>query len=335
MLKFAKADKESRAEVFVNAGTELDINPAIVEKDFWVCYVLDYLFHRSKWKNAFVFKGGTSLSKAYKAIERFSEDVDLIMDWRLIDYTDDQAWEERSKTQQDKYGKQMVKDAANFLKDVFRPELQEGLRSELGESISVEMDEGDKDGCTVNVYYEHAFQDSYLRPEIRLEIGPLAEWTPSHERIIESFVAEIYPIAFDTTHTAVTTVDAERTFWEKALILHKTAYSCEEKGIPLRYARHYYDLYCLDKAGLKDSAFEQIDLLERDVIFKSKFYYAKNARYDMAKPGTILLVPRSDEAIEILADDYENMRLMIYGEAPEFNEIIDRLREIESEINAM
>ena len=91
----------------------------------------------------------------------------------------------------------------------------------------------------------------------------------------------------------------------------------------------------LDKAGLKDSAFEQIDLLERDVIFKSKFYYAKNARYDMAKPGTILLVPRSDEAIEILADDYENMRLMIYGEAPEFNEIIDRLREIESEINAM
>ena len=79
------------------------MRPEVIEKDFWVCYMLDHLFHDSGYKDAFVFKGGTSLSKSYHVIERFSEDIDLILDWRQIIKDDSDPWEERSKTKQDIY----------------------------------------------------------------------------------------------------------------------------------------------------------------------------------------------------------------------------------------
>ena len=85
MITIAKSSDTDREVLFGNAADRAGIiNPAIVEKDFWVCLTLDYLFHRSPWPQSFIFKGGTSLSKAYHVIERFSEDIDLIMDWRLL-----------------------------------------------------------------------------------------------------------------------------------------------------------------------------------------------------------------------------------------------------------
>ena len=252
----------------------------------------------------------------------------------MIDYSDEDAWEERSRTKQDKFGKQMVKDASVFLSGQFINELRNGLSEELGREIQIEMDPEDKDQCTVNVYYDHIFDDSYLRPEIRLEIGPLAEWTPSHDQLITPFAAEIYPQVFEKAGTHIRTVDAERTFWEKTLILHKTAYSCEEKGIPTRYARHYYDLYCLGKAGIKDRAFQNIALLDRDILFKQKFYYARNARYDLAKPGTFMLVPRDSASCDQLSKDYDEMKDMIYGEIPEFETILEWLLSLEKEMNS-
>ena len=335
MINIAKAEREIREDLFLNTGYKNNMNPAIVEKDFWVCYMLDFLFHRFRWKDAFVFKGGTSLSKAYKAIERFSEDMDLILDWRLIDYSDEDAWAERSKTKQDKYDKNMIRDASDFLSGQFIEELRNELSQELEKEVHIEMDPNDKDQCTVNFYYDHIFDDTYLRPEIRLEIGPLAEWTPSHECAINSFAAEVYPQVFDKPETQIRTVDVERTFWEKVLILHKTAFSCEEKGIPARYARHYYDVYCLVKAGVKERAFQDTSLLERDVAFKQKFYYMKNARYDLAKPGSFMLVPRDSKSISILSSDYDHMKGMIYGDIPEFDTILSRIQTLENELNEL
>lgn len=335
MLEIARLDKAAREDLFVNTGHKTGMNPAIIEKDFWVCFILDHLFHRSQWKDAFVFKGGTSLSKAFHVIERFSEDIDLIMDWRLIDCSDELAWQERSRNKQDQFGKELVKAASGFLSGTFIQSLGDGLEKELGYKITVAMDEYDEDQCTVNIYYDHAFSDSYLRPEIRLEIGPLAEWTPSHERVIRPFAAEAYPNAFTTGSTQIRTVDAERTFWEKVLILHKTAYSCKEKGVPHRYARHYYDLYCMYNSDIKDGAFARRELLEQDAMFKQKFYYAKSARYDVAKPGSIKLVPEDSESISRLSEDYKNMKDMIYGTAPDFEAILATIQTLQDEINSM
>ena len=95
MRAIAKINESDRRDLFINTATKKGLTEAIIEKDYWVCFMLDYLFHRSKWKNNIAFKGGTSLSKSYNLIKRFSEDIDLILDWRVIGYTKDEPWQSR------------------------------------------------------------------------------------------------------------------------------------------------------------------------------------------------------------------------------------------------
>ena len=97
MRNIARLSDEERYELFRNTADKMKLHDAIVEKDFWVCFTLDYLFHRSPWKNFITFKGGTSLSKAFNLISRFSEDIDLILDWQILGYGKNEPWEERSK----------------------------------------------------------------------------------------------------------------------------------------------------------------------------------------------------------------------------------------------
>lgn len=334
MLRIVKEAPEDKKVLFANTAAKIGMPPAVIEKDFWVCYLMDYLFNRSPWQNSLVFKGGTSLSKAYHVISRFSEDVDLIMDWRLVSSSDEEAWKDRSKTQQDKYNKNIIRSASDFLARELAPRLQTDISGETGMDVRVIMDPDDADQCTVNVYYPHVFNTEYLRQEIRLEIGPIAEWLPSHPEIIKSFAAEQYPQIFQNPFAEVLTMDAERTFWEKITILHKTAASYETKGVPMRYARHYYDVYCMSRTDVKTKAFERKELLAEDVRFKKKFYYVKNASYETAKIGSIRLIP-CEAAIRDLKSDYEHMKVMIYGNVPEFDEIIIRLAELEGEINKL
>ena len=103
MKKIALLEKEDRIVLFTQSAAKMKMHPSIVEKDFWVCFLLDHLFHDCKYKDMFVFKGGTSLSKSYHVIERFSEDIDLILDWRKIINDESNSWEDRTKTKQDKY----------------------------------------------------------------------------------------------------------------------------------------------------------------------------------------------------------------------------------------
>ena len=335
MISIAKSSETEREVLFGNAADRAGIsNPSIVEKDFWVCFTLDYLFHKSPWPRSFIFKGGTSLSKAYHIIERFSEDIDLIMDWRLLGYGIREPWEERSKTQQDKFNKKAVADASEFLTRTFAPRMEADMCDLIGQDIAVRMDPDDKEQCTVNFFYPHVFNTSYVRQEIRLEIGPLAEWVPSHDVVIRSITAEQFPATFKHSDTLVPTVDVERTFWEKITILHKTAASYSQKGIPSRYARHYYDLYKMSCSDVRENAFARKGLLEQDVKFKLKFYYAKNASYDTAHIGTIKLVP-DEAAIKDLSVDYEHMKDMIYGDKPSFDEIMNSIAELEKEINKL
>ena len=93
MRNVARLPESDRRELFRNTADKMGLNDAIVEKDFWVCFTLDYLFHRCPWKETITFKGGTSLSKAFNLISRFSEDIDLILDWRVLGYGKDEPWE--------------------------------------------------------------------------------------------------------------------------------------------------------------------------------------------------------------------------------------------------
>ena len=332
MKKVAKLPIKDRTELFQTTAISMGMQPNVIEKDFWVCFTLDHLFHDCKYKDAFVFKGGTSLSKSYHVIKRFSEDIDLILDWRKIINEEINPWEERSKTKQDMFNKQINAEAAKFYREELVPQLNVEMQEKLGDGKCLSVDMEDK--MVVNFYYPQIFEAEYLRSCVRLEIGPLAEWMPSHETTVTPFAAEKYPDVFLQKNTSVLTIDVERTFWEKLTILHKIANFPEGKTLPARYARHLYDVYNLGNSWVKESAFGRKELLERDVAFKQKFYYAKGAHYETATLSSIKLLPR-ESVLRALQEDYQAMRNMIYGSIPEFEKILAFLEKLQEEIHGL
>ncbi len=330
MRRIANLTNEDRSELFRNTANRLGLHDAIVEKDFWVCYTLDHLFHRSAWKNAITFKGGTSLSKAYGLISRFSEDIDLILDWRVLGYDFLEPWATRSNTKQDAFNKEANSRAEHFLAETFVPDICEGLSAELGQAANIYID--NQDPQTVIFAYPHLFHNAATLPIIRLEIGALAAWTPAIVATITSYAAEQYPDVFSMPSTKVLTVSPERTFWEKATILHHEANRPAHLPMPSRYSRHYYDLYRMSLTTVKDSSLADFDLLRKVVQFKMKFYPRSWANYPEAAPGTLKLVP-PECRIEALKADYTSMQDMLYGEIPSFEAILHGLAILEEEIN--
>ena len=131
MKTFAKQSNRDLSDVFNETALIMHLQPNVIEKDFWVCFLIDHIFNDCKYKDAFVFKGGTSLSKVYHVIERFSEDVDLILDWRKIIDDEINPWQERSRSKQDKFNKQINAEAAKFYKDILVPQLNFELQQKL------------------------------------------------------------------------------------------------------------------------------------------------------------------------------------------------------------
>lgn len=168
-------------------------------------------------------------------------------------------------------------------------------------------------------------------PEIRLEIGALAAWTPSGNKMIRPYAADYYPDVFKRAETAIRTVQARRTFWEKATILHREAHRTGGRP-PERYSRHYYDLYMLSQTPIKEEALEDLELLRTVVRFNERFYRSSWARYEDATPEKLRLVP-SDATTATLASDYRNMQEMLFGLKPSFDEIMQGLQTLESEIH--
>lgn len=330
MRNIAKIKENDRKALFHNTAAKMGITDAIIEKDFWVCYMLDYLFHRCAWKDNIAFKGGTSLSKAYGLIERFSEDIDLILDWRVLGYGINEPWEKRSNTKQDIFNKEANTRAEEFLRDTFLPSVISDLTAELGENIKCFIDEDDPQ--TVKIAYPNSFADMSILQEIRLEIGALAAWTPVKIAGITPYAAQEYDRLFKQPSTDILTVLPERTFWEKVTILHREAFREEDRPFPSRYSRHYYDLYRMMQTEVKDNALADNDLLTRVVEFKDKFYRCPWARYDLAKRGSMRLMP-PDYNLDKLRDDYEHMQNMLFGEKPSFEKIMDGIAKLEAEIN--
>lgn len=329
MREFATLPHEDRSDVFMVVAQEKGMHPAIVEKDFWVCWALDYLFGKSAFKDSFAFKGGTSLSKGFDLIERFSEDIDLIFDWRLLGYEIEEPWEKRSNTKQDAFVRQINEDAGVFLRDCLMPEMLAYLEEQRVTNASLRIDDGDSQ--TLRFFYPQSFSDDSILQEIRLETGALAAWTPTTVAHISPYIAEAFPEAFTRPDTSVLTVVPERTFWEKVTILHKEAFRTNGR-FPSRYSRHYYDLYKLAHSNVKDKALGDPGLLKSVVDFKMAFWRSNAARYDLCAPGTMRLMP-PDGSMPLVKQDYASMRNMIFGTAPDFDELMSGISRLQSEIN--
>ena len=332
MYNLVKQPEEQLRILFRNTAQKAGIHEAIIEKDFWVCLMLDYLFNRCPWKNAFTFKGGTSLSKCYGLIKRFSEDIDIILDWRVLGYRMNEPWEQRSNTKQDTFNKEANRRAEIFLLDELLPVLQEDMGEILGKEAQFYI--LPEDPQTICFQYPKIFEDSSTLQVIRLEIGALAAWTPSVSKSVTPYVAEFYPKIFSKPKTNILTASAERTFWEKATILHHEANRPENLPMPGRYSRHYYDLCCIADSGIKESAYKNLDLLKRVTEFKMKFYPRKWAHYELAIPGTLKLLP-PEYRMEELHKDYTSMKNMMFGDYPDFAALMRKIGRLEKEINSL
>ena len=288
--------------------------------------MLSRVFANAELARILKFKGGTSLSKVFALIGRFSEDIDLILDWREVVQDDPEA--ARSKSQQMKFNEATNAKAISYINAVLLPQ----VRQCVGDLCTCSIDTVNPHA--INIRYPAPFGDAYLRPEILLEIGPLASWLPSDVFAIQPYAAQHFAHVFEKPSCDVPAILAERTFWEKATILHQEAHRAVDKPMPTRYSRHYYDLARLALADVKVNALTDLAMLALVVAFKQRFYPSAWAQYELAKPPTLRLIP-PEARINELAKDYQAMQNMIFDKPLSFDEVMHTLTSLENEINAL
>lgn len=330
MRKFLHNDKKNIEAAILNTSRKKNLPPALVEKDLYVCFILDYLFNRFEYKEYLEFKGGTSLSKGYNLISRFSEDIDVVLRSDILNINLDDIIKLESKNQKMKQAEELNSLALQFYSEKLIPILKHGLASEVDIDFDVNLNEKE---LAIYIQYPSSFQNEYVNDSVKLEIGPLAAWTPCETKEISSFVAQEYPQLFDKISFPVLITKPIRTFWEKAVIMHQEAHR-EDGQVPLRYFRHYYDLYKMYSSFVKNEAFEDFELLNEVRNFTMTFYYRSWAKFEDAIPGSFMLYPNQN-SLPKLKHDYEEMKQMIFGDSPSFEEVLDVIKKLEDEINGV
>ena len=161
MKELLKLDQDRRRLIFETTAREMKVTPIVIEKDFWVCVVLNYLLNKSQYKDYLIFKGGTSLSKCYNVIERFSEDVDIVLKWDILGYSDEMVYEDRSKNQNNLFEIAMNEKGSNFIQNEIKNDLLNNLSKNI-EGMYIRSDENDP--MVLYVEYTHDNNDFYINP---------------------------------------------------------------------------------------------------------------------------------------------------------------------------
>ncbi len=328
-----------RAELFSATAQKLGFsNEAIAEKDFWVCWTLGQLFQGIPGiGDHLVFKGGTSLSKVYRAINRFSEDVDITVGRELLGFDSDEHDPEKAanKSQAKKKIEELAAACGHWIAGDFKTQLESRTRNAIGSGAwKYSVDETDE--LTLIFQYPSVLPtpigDSYISRVVRIECGAKADLWPVTKATITPYVAEAYSRITDAS-VSVRALAIERTFWEKATILHAEAHRPKEKLFTKNYSRHYADTVALaDHEGGK-RALQDSGLRARVVAFKEAFYRNSWTNFATAIPGTFKLLPAPDH-VGTLERDYERMRReMYYGPSLEWAEILEKLHILKSEID--
>jgi hypothetical protein len=329
-LQLSKRDRRDALEVAAAASGR----PAhLLEKDVWVVWALETLFG-STFSGELVFKGGSSLSKAFNAIRRFSEDVDLTYDIRSIvpDLIGDGGSVPPSRSQEKKWTREIRKRLPKWLTDEVLALLRAALTdASLPANARVE-------GENIFIGYEAMSSGSgYVKPHVLLEFGARSTGEPSAIMPVTCDAAEyLSDLVFPAASPKV--MRAERTFWEKATAIHVYCLKGEFRG-SLGFARHWYDLTRLDSAGFAKSAFRDRDLARAVARHKTMFFAEKDSTgtiidYHRAVTGNLALVP-VEGALDDLAQDYGKMvdDGLFFDDAKSFEVIMDHCRDIERQAN--
>lgn len=333
-----------RRDLFVETARIRSLSPVIVEKDFWVCWTLRQVTSLDTIGPNLIFKGGTSLSKVFGLIRRFSEDIDLSIRRDYLGFEGETDPEARPS-------KQKRKDAVEALRRVcgerVRTELLPALSSRFEKVLgpggwSLTLDEQAPD--TLNFTYPSAAPGGrsrsggswtalpYIRPAVRLELGAGSDPYPVGSYRITPYAAEAFPQAFKEAECSLIVLEAERTFWEKATLIHAEHHRPADKPTPLRISRHHYDLHQLAQSERGRRALAHRELLRRVAAHKQVYFASGWARYEIAATGGLRLVP-PEPRLKGIEQDYEQMRDMFFGPFPRFEEILATLQALETEIN--
>ena len=327
MENFLSRPEADRRAVFVQTAAKMGrIDPSAVEKDFWICLFLKRLFE-SPLGGRLVFKGGTSLSKAFHLIERFSEDIDLVLDSRSNPVGELEP--ATSRKREKKFVEALVAWSEREVRETVLPAV-----AALCPPGCAAAPVSGSPGC-IAVSYPKLFASSYLRAEILLEIGARGAWVPHGARTVAPVAAERYPGLFRQPSASVVATLPERTFWEKVAVLHSLALLPDDRPVPRRASRHCYDAVMLARSPDVRTAALGDPSLPEDVIAFSDRYFRQSWTHDRPpRPGSVRLVP-PPRVKAALRDDYAAMREMFWGEAPAFDALLGELRQLESDINSI
>lgn len=341
ILTAAAAD---RRDLFVGAGQRLGTAPQNIEKDFWVCWTLDALFNGPASQGPrLLFKGGTSLSKGFGLIERFSEDIDITVFREDIgEEASVEALEAMSGNKR-KAKLDAIKSACQvFIGGDLLAQLSATLTNataaaDEGIDARVELDTDDESRQSLLLWYPTVTDDSdgYIRKAVKIESGAKSALDPHARYAVTPYLAADLP-DIDLTVGNVTIVNAERTFWDKVVILHGLRRWFDARKVlragGQRVSRHYYDVYQLLAAGTGAAALADPDLGRDCVAHARMFFNSRDLDLAHAEPGSFSLIP-TDAMIADLRRDYDAMSGMIFGEVPPFDAVLASVDDLERALN--
>ncbi len=338
MEAFAQSSSEDRRAAFVQTAAARQMSPAIVEKDFWVCWTLKQLFGLPEIGEHLIFKGGTSLSKVFKVIERFSEDIDVSIDRGWLGFGGANEPEAGSSNKEKQRRIDALKVACQQkIANELKPALEKVIAAKVrpGDQWRLHSDATDPDQQTLLFDYPSvmpAAESGYVRQTVKIEMGARADHWPCETKLVTAYVAEEFPKAFQEPGGEVKVLSAERTFWEKATILHAEFHRPADKAMPDRFSRHYCDFHEMVRRGIAESAAGKLDLLARVAQHKNLFFRSSWAKYEEAVRGTLRIAP-PEHRLKALREDYSKMQEMFFGTPPTFDQIVSLLTQWEQEFN--
>lgn len=331
-LAFLELPADERRLYIEQAALRRNVSPVVLEKDFWVCWLLGILFE-SQFAQDLVFKGGTSLSKVFGVIQRFSEDIDLSLSPAFLNLPEAGT----SRNQANKWMTKAEAACGTAVREQIAPAMEAAVEGVLGKRDQrwfEYMTDVNTNSPVLLCHYPSSQPPGfeYLQRSVKMEFGSLTDQQPVGRHPIRPWVAEVLPEAFPDWRCEVVALEVERSFWEKATILHTEYHRPAEKPTPDRFSRHYADTAALAKHPSARKALDQHDLRNRVVGWKRQFFGSSWANYDNAKPGTFRLIPPLAR-LPALKRDYQAMREMYLTEPASFDDILTTLANLENRIN--
>lgn len=324
MNKWLNIDKGRRRSIIENISNQTGLSPQSIEKDWWVTIILKALFSMS-FAEHLSFKGGTSLSKCWNLIERFSEDIDIAIDREYLGFGG-----ELSKTQ---ISDKLRRASCSFTRETLTEELKKQLLNlSINESLftlNVNVTNvTTTDPEIIEIHYTSIFDNAdYIQNRVLIEVSGRSMQEPTERVEINSIISKTYPTAdFADTDFEINVVSPKRTFLEKAFLLHEEFSKPKNEIRVDKMSRHIYDLEKLMDTQIAKEALADTGLYKSIIEHRRKFIGLKDFDYSTLEPQTLSFVPPSEVLPEWKADYKKMQESMIYGDSLPFEKLIERIR---------